>query len=420
MSSINSNRLNAPERLRDEVTTQAAIERRAVIRALLMHPLLPAGGEHAEAFAKARRHQDFLTEWFARWAGWTFRLQPGLARLEKSAATDDDSTRGATDTNNKTPLTRRRYALLCLSMAVLEAEDRQTTLRQVAERVELAARTDPGLVGAGFEIDLRTQEHRRDLVCVMRLLAEGRVLSRLDGDDSQYLRGDGDCLYVVDHALLSAMLHVARGPSTIDAITLSDRIAALRAASRDDTDELRNRELQHRLVRRLLDDPVLYIEDLTEAEIEYFQRQRHRILAELEQVTGLVAEVRAEGVAMLDADGDLSDFHMPEAGTRGHATLLVAEWLSGTLQDGPSCTVSRADVVDRVARLADEHQSHWRKGIIEADNSRQLAEEVIHVLESLRLILVRQDTIRPLPAIARYRIAAPKIAQPRLRQEWLL
>ncbi len=333
-------------------------------------------------------------------------MQPGLVRLEKTASSDDDATRGAVDPTNRMPFTRRRYALFCLTLSILCHEDRQSTLKQVAERLETAARLDSRLAAAGFELDLRTQPHRRDLVAVMRLLSELRILTRLDGDDTLYLRGDGDCLYRVDHALAAATLSVARGPSMIDESELQDRIEAMNAAARPAGEEPRTRELQYRLIRRMLDDAVVYLDDLNEHEIEYFRHQRTRLLHELESATGLVSEVRQEGVALLDADGDLSDFRLPEQGTRGHAVLLTAEWLADRTRHSSAAAVTVDELTDYIQILADEHQSHWRRGVAEAEGVEQLASEVLRTMESLRLVLLRGRRIVPLPAIARYRLAA--------------
>ena len=384
---------------------QVALERRQALRALLMQPLLPAGGPHAETYRLVRRHQEYLQTWFARWPDWTLRVQPGLARLEKTASSDDDATRGAVDPTSRMPFTRRRYALFCLTLAVIGDEERQTTLRQVADRLSASARMDHRLSAAGFELDLRTQSHRRDLVAVMRLLAEFQILVRVDGDDTLYLRGDGDCLYRIDHALASTVLNVARGPSMIDKTALQDRIESMKAAARPEGEEPRTRELQYRLFRRMLDDAVVYQDDLNQHEIDYYRHQRSRLLQELELATGLVPEVRREGVALLDAEGDLSDFRLPEQGTRGHAVLLVAEWLARRTETAANCVVTTAELTEYVRSLAGEHGAHWRKDVAEPYGLQQLTYDVLRVMESLRLLLLRGDRIVPLPAIARYRLA---------------
>ena len=413
---------SVPEQLCGEVSAQIALERRRGLRALLMQPLLAAGGPHAETYRLVRRHQEYLQSWFAHWPGWTLRVQPGLARLEKTTSSDDDATRGAVDSVNRMQFTRRRYALLCLTLSVICSEDRQTTMRQIADRLDVTARMDSRLAAAGFELDLRTQPHRRDLVGVMRLLTDFQILVRLDGDDTQYLRGNGDCLYRVDHALAAATLSIAHGPSMIDKTTLQDRIESMKTAARPVGEEPRSRELQYRLVRRMLDDAVMYLDDLNEHEIDYFRHQRTRLLNELETATGMVPEVREEGVAFLDADGDLSDFRLPEQGTRGHAVLLISEWLAGRDDHTAMSAVTLTELTAHVQILAEKHQAHWRKGVTDTGGVEQLVTEVVRIMESLRLVLVRGSRIVPLPAIARYRLAQDEETStaPKTRQRSLL
>ena len=420
--STTSRHRSVPEQLRGEVNAQIALERRQGLRALLMQPLLAAGGPHAETYQLVRRHQEYLQSLFAHWPGWTLRVQPGLARLEKTTSSDDDVTRGAVDSVNRMQFTRRRYALLCLTLSVICSEDRQTTLRQVADRLDVTARMDSRLAAVGFDLDLRTQPHRRDLVGVMRLLTDFQILVRLDGDDTQYLRGNGDCLYRVDHALAGATLSIAHGPSMIEKTKLQDRIESMKAAARPVGEEPRSRELQYRLVRRMLDDAVMYLDDLNEHEIDYFRHQRTRLLNELETATGMVPEVRDEGVALLDADGDLSDFRLPEQGTRGHAVLLISEWLAGGGDHTAMSAVTLTELTAHVQILAEKHQAHWRKGVTDTGGVEQLVGEVVRIMESLRLVLVRGSRILPLPAIARYRLAHDQepSAVPITRQRSLL
>ncbi|MFC6357077.1 DUF2398 family protein [Luethyella okanaganae] len=94
------------------------------------------------------------------------------------------------------------------------------------------------------------------------------------------------------------------------------------------TDDLRNLRLRQSLTRRLLDDPVLYFAELSDEENAYLRGQRSAICRRITDLTGLVAEIREEGLAMVDFDDDLSDVRMPEKGTEGHVTLLVAEHLA--------------------------------------------------------------------------------------------
>ena len=80
--------------------------------------------------------------------------------------------------------------------------------------------------------------------------------------------------------------------------------------------------------RRLLDDPAVYLEDLNPEARSYFINQRGAMAARLCDATGLVAEQRAEGLALVDEAGALTDVAMPAEGTDAHVTLLTAEYLA--------------------------------------------------------------------------------------------
>ncbi len=73
---------------------------------------------------------------------------------------------------------------------------------------------------------------------------------------------------------------------------------------------------------------MLYFDDLSDDENAYLRSQRAAICRRITDLTGLVPEIREEGLAMVDFDDDLSDVRMPEKGTEGHVTLLIAEHLA--------------------------------------------------------------------------------------------
>ena len=111
------------------------------------------------------------------------------------------------------------------------------------------------------------------------------------------------------------------------------------------------------LTRRLLDDPVVYYDELTEDERAYLVAQRHNITGRISEATGLLPELRAEGIAMVDPDDELTDVRMPEQRTDGHVTLLVAEYLAGRAR------APRAELLTFVRQAAQAHASYWRKGV---------------------------------------------------------
>jgi uncharacterized protein (TIGR02678 family) len=240
------------------------------------------------------------------------------------------------------------------------------------------------------------------------------VLALIDRDDLGYVQSQSDCLYRIHRSALATMLCSMRGASTVKSMDVDDLIEQLNETEIPETPDAQNRELQHRLVRRLLDDPVLYLNELTPREYEYFNMQGERILKELKTVTSMEVERRAEGVALLDPSGRWTDLGLPESGTRGHATLLLAEWLGTKLRECHEfeCQILHGEAQEYLARLALEHKGRWRKNADTNEGVKQILRDAIEILKSLSLIDVRDDAIVPLPAVARYRVGDLKSATP--------
>lgn len=385
-----------------EATARA--ERQRALRAVLRHPLLTPDGPGGAAFPLVRRHAAHLRAWLAEQAGWRLDVGVSVARLRKVPADHRDATRPARTTatgRGNRPFSRRQYVLLCLALAALERGERQTTLSRLADEI-LGDATDPALVAAGIVFALDTADQRRDLVAVVRVLIELRVLARVHGDEQAYVAATGDALYDVDRRVLAAMLATRRGPSTVDGATVDERIAAATAELVADTEDARTRAVRHTLTRRRLDDPVVYLDELSEAEHDYLAKQRTTLLRRLEDATGLVGEVRAEGLALVDPTGDATDLGMPQDGTDGHATLLLAEHLIG--RDRP---VPVAELERHAADLAQRYRTYWRGDTRQPGGEVALVAGAVERLEALRLVRRTPDGVLGLPALARYAVAPP-------------
>ena len=280
---------------------------------------------------------------------------------------------------------------------------------------------DPALAERGLAFSLDHQEARRDLVVVVRLLMALGVLVRVAGDEEQFLRRglEGDVLYDVDRRLLAALLVTARGPSLValngaDAeLDLERRLHALSETFVPDTPDGRNRESRHRLARRLLDDPVVYFDSLDEDEAAYLANQRGPLLRRLQQATGLVAEVRAEGLALVDPEGELTDEKMPAEGTEGHLALLMAERLAESGPDG----VTMEEAETWILQWQTDFRRYWRKSACEPGAAHGLARQTLARLASLGLVRRQAPSrspgdggrILPLPALGRFRVRAPSL-----------
>ncbi len=371
-------------------------ERRDALRALLMAPLMTAAHP---AFGAVRRHADALRDWFSQSTGWILHIERDCARLYKRPADLADATRGAAQFD------RRRYVLFCLACAALERADPQITLRTLGEKL-LTLAAEPELAARGFTFLLDAQHERRELVAVCRFLLALGVLHRVAGDEDAFVARAGDALYDVQRRVLASLLAATRGPSTwpTDSApsTLEERLRAMVDEYTADSEEGRRSAMRHHLARRLLDDPVVYFSefDTDPALLAYFHSQRGPLAARLCDATGLVPEQRAEGLALVDEDGDLTDVVMPAEGTLAHVTLLVAEFLAGADQAG-HC-VPDAGVAAFIRKATPVYGRYWRKAAREPGAEAELARDALARLAMLRLIEHDTDGARALPALARF------------------
>jgi uncharacterized protein (TIGR02678 family) len=403
-------------------------EFREAVRALLMRPLL--GPQH-EGFAEVYRHAEALREWFLRETGWMLEVERGGARLFKRPADLASAVRGLDGYD------RRRYVLLCLACAVLERADPQITLRILGERL-LSLAAAPELAALGFSFTLTSRQERSELVSVCRTLLALGVLGLVAGEEEAFVQGfmqpgmpsvgeHADALYDIHRRALAGMLAAVRGPSTWapqDApAALDDRLRALVEEPVTDSEEGRRTAVRHHLARRLLDDPVVYIDSLGPEARAYFVNQRGPMATRLCDATGLAAEARAEGLALVDETGALTDVAMPAEGTEAHATLLVADFLArGWRQSRPGgrdgagkanghaalaaldVPIRTADIVAFLREAKMRFGKYWRKSARTAGAEAELAETAVARLEKLHLIEQHDDSVVPLPALARFQL----------------
>lgn len=378
-------------------------EFRRATRALLMRPLMDASHED---FGAVRRQADRLREWFSREAGWMLHVERDGARLYKRPANLNDDSRGLAGYD------QRRYVLMCLACAVLERADPQITLHVLGERIVTLA-NEPTLAPRGYEFKLRSATERRELVAICRTLLELGILQRVAGDEESFVHegesNQADALYDVQRRMLAGVMAAVRGPSTWRTeeapVDFEDRLASLVVELVIDSDQGRRDALRHHLARLLLDDPVVYTASLGNEAQAYFINQRGAMAARLCEASGLVPEQRAEGLALVDDFGSLTDVSMPAEGTEAHATLLVAEHLASRLRQGSGyadAPSTEEAISDFLLGSVERYGRYWRKSAREPGAEKELTEIALDRLHKLQLISHVGQEVHPLPAIARF------------------
>lgn len=389
-----------PVSLRDE---RALAERRDALRALLARPLLLADRE-PETFAAVVRHRAELARWFADHAGWTLVVDAGgrHARLLKRPARADP-TRPA-GAPGRGPFDRRRYVLFCLALAALDGEGAQVTLARLAERVRELSLEDAAL--APFDPESSSERHA--FVDVLRLLGDLGVVVFKDGDADRYVRdrAGGDALYDVRERLLARLLSAPRPPA------IATSPAHMAEEERAGTEEGDRAAGRNEVFRRLLDDPVVYKDDLSPRAREWLAAGSGFLYERLERDAGLVVERRAEGLAAIDPSGALADTAFPDGGsTVKHAALLLCEWLADRARagrrldpGGPPAGCSWRAVVERVRALQAEHAGRWSKEFdLSEPGAEALAGEAVRLLAGFGLAAMLPDgSVVARPAAARF------------------
>jgi uncharacterized protein (TIGR02678 family) len=130
--------------------------------------------------------------------------------------------------------------------------------------------------------------------------------------------------------------------------------------------------------------------------------------ARLAQAAGLIPELRFEGLALVDEDGELSDQRLPAVGTLSHVTLLLAEHLAGAARLDPQRLHSMHELAAFVRVAADEYGRYWRKEARAPGAEAELASQAIDCLEALKLVQRVRGSVWARPALLRYAVREGK------------
>lgn len=389
-----------------------ADERAAAARSLLATPLLDAEA-HRDAFRLVVRHTAWLVEYFEETCGWTLSVDTaaGFARLVKRPVTIDTTRPLRRTRGSLHPFDRRRYQLLCLVCAEL-VHHPITTVGLLSASVAAAA-----------QLDTSRHAERSAFVDALRALIGWGALQPSAGEIDAFVDSErANAILTADTARLHHLLVSAIAPSALPAdITTGDAVARLAAEPRYATnedpasgsDEARNRWARHRLGRRLLDDPVVYTDDLSAVERDYLASlSGRRWLRDRVADAGLDLEERAEGMLAVDPSAVATDMRFPAPMGNAHQlALLLVDRLAPATPD-------RGRVLGRLAvgELRDELDTilarypTWARGQRDGDGPQRLLDDAVDLLIAFGLATREPGgAVAARPALARYRAGEPVV-----------
>ena len=389
------------------------------IRLLLASPLI-SNRVAGEWFDLVRRRREPIRRWFDFYCGWTLIVEPrlGYARLTKVRAATDPSRPARRIRSGRAPFDRRRYVLLCLVAAELLAVP-VTTIGLLADRISRASAVD--LVVVGF--DSASRSERMALVDVLRLLESYGALEVVDGVTESFVdTAAAKVLYRIDATLLLRLLAAPVGPSQLAVpadevslrfeellgqVTLERRYgrAGGNGTEAPASETQRNLWLRHSVFRRLVDDPVVYLDDLSAEELSYISSPTgRRLLREAADQGGFILEDRADGMLFIDSDAIATDSRFPDdASTAKVAALLLLDRLREP---------SAAEQLEIVAAELMARFPRWAKSYREKDGIHQLVCDALAILAGFGLVRVADGLVYPLPAAGRYAIGTPRSSDP--------
>jgi len=334
---------------------QAAGELRDCARHLIQQPLTCK--EHdPDIFRLIRRHEAELDRGFTQRLGYRLHVDADTARLFKTGYVPDHRPLRARTGRAFHPL---EYALLALVLGATAAGPDVISLRDLVEQVRSAA----------VEAEIRLEDSsatRRALVTVLQwMVLHGLAIELYAGVDVYASDETADAVLKLrpDRIALLSLPTLVSATDPHDLLARAERPDATRQWMRC----------------RLVEDPVLYRSDLSEAQWSELRRRLGEEERLLDEMFGLVLESRAEGVAAIDPSGALAEQRFPTGGTVGHAALLLLDALRARAGE----SIAWTEVVRAIGELIAAHGRGWSKDLV-SDPAR-LARQGVDLLVELRL-----------------------------------
>lgn len=370
----------------------SAAEFARCVRALLRNPMLDRSA--GEVFGHVVKRQRSLQTWFAANCEWDLKVESekGYARLRKLPA-DVLLPRPMMTTGRRQPVAfdRARYVLFCVVAATLREFPRgQVTLQELVKRV--ADRTAADDV---FDDYTATGNERAAMVDVLTEMDRLGVIRLVDHRGDYELQTDANALYDIDeHRLVDLFVVIkAAKPSAV-----ADRAGTI---ANDKLSPTQQRFARKTMMRRLLDDPVVYTDDLSEIERRWVATGTKQLRGLLSNV-GLELEVRKDGWCAIDPTSESTDVEFPRLNAIvDQATLMVCVRLTAD-EDQLPYWIPSSRLTTEISRLLLEQPS-WAKTYRKPGGGEQLASQVGERLCAFALARSDSGGMALLPALGRFR-----------------
>jgi uncharacterized protein (TIGR02678 family) len=379
------------------MTDRVDAERVDAARVLLAHPLVAAHGRHGHALPLIRRHHDALESQLRQLLGYRLVVEPSFARLYKTGL---GRGRGRPlRRSSGAPWSPRTYAYLSLVIATLLTSRMQVLLSHLVDDVRAAA------VEAGVELGDSTGE-RRDLVAALRQLVEWGAIEEDEGHvEGLAADASSEALLFVRHEIVRNLLAVP-----IRDVDSPEVLVDLAAAPGPGG-------VRHHARRLLVETPAVLADDLDNEAWSWLRQSQRREQDVIAEAFGLELEIRAEGVAAIDAREELTDEPFPRQGSLGHAALLTVRTLverHAPEQPSGRAVPLPAEALDKaVEQVADRYGHRFKQAY--RDDRMLLRRDVEDLLTTVELLRADGDGALWLRAVAaRFAPEVVEAAQPTL------
>jgi uncharacterized protein (TIGR02678 family) len=310
-------------RVAADVSPLELTEYQHAARLVLRHPLITAGHPDKTTLPLVRKHLAQLRSDFNEVLGYTLVGNGETVRLRRAQDTLD-ATKPAL-TRAKRSFDRRRYAYLVLTLSALGRSGRQIALSELADTVAAeATRLD------GLGLDTGRKPDRDAFVDAVAWLENRGALTMADGSAADWVNDPdaAEALYDINREVVGAIYAPSRVLQHLVSVT------ELLNAPDENTATMGINAARRRVARRarrlVLENPVVYYADVDPG---LRGQLRSPALAEdLERLTGMPLERRAEGVALINTGQRLTDVTFPGTGTVAQAALLLCARIAGYLR----------------------------------------------------------------------------------------